>query len=88
MAKVSDTEMAMGEKSTSAGGGIATIGWILFAVGLVVAAVLGFRAFMEAPAIVKFMSVAIYGGLGLLLVSVLRQRLIERKNDKYSDVEI
>ena len=88
MAKVSDAEMAMGEKSTSAGGGIATIGWILFAVGLVVAAVLGFRAFMEAPAIVKFMSVAIYGGLGLLLVSVLRQRLIERKNDKYSDVEI
>ena len=88
MAKVSDAEMAMGEKSTSAGGGIATIGWILFAVGLVVAAVLGFRAFMEAPVIVKFMSVAIYGGLGLLLVSVLRQRLIERKNDKYSDVEI
>ena len=29
----------MGEKSTSAGGGIATVGWILFAVGLVVAAV-------------------------------------------------
>ena len=88
MAKVSDTEMAMGENSTSAGGGIATVGWILLAVGLVIAAALGFRAFMEAPAIVKFMLVAIYGGLGLLLVSVLRQRLIERKNDKYSDVEI
>ena len=47
MAKVSDAEMAMGEKSTRAGGGIATVGWIPFAVGLVVAAVLGFRAFMQ-----------------------------------------
>ncbi len=47
MAKVSDTEMAMGEKSTGAGDGIATVGWILFAVGLVVAAALGFRAFMQ-----------------------------------------
>ena len=37
----------MGENSTSADGGIATVGWILFAVGLVVAAVVGFRAFME-----------------------------------------
>ena len=88
MAMVSDTEMAMGEKSTSAGDGIATVGWILLAVGLVVAAALGFRAFMQAPAITKFIFVAIYGALGLLLVSALRQRLIERKNDKYSDVEI
>jgi predicted anti-sigma-YlaC factor YlaD len=32
--------------------------------------------------------VAIYGGLALLLFSVLRQRLIERKTDKYKDVEI
>ena len=81
-------EMQMDERSTGPGIGIATIGWILFAVGLVVAAVLGFRAFMEAPAITKFILVAIYGGLGLLLVSVLRQRLIERKADKYLDVDI
>ena len=56
--------------------------------GLVVAAVLGFGAFLEAPTFTQFILVAIYGGLGLLLVSVLRQRLIERKTDKYSDVEI
>jgi hypothetical protein len=31
---------------------------------------------------------AIYLGLGALLVSVLRQRIIERKTDKYKDVEI
>ncbi len=88
MAKVSDAEMAMGEKSTNEGGRIAAVGWILFAVGLVVAAVVGFRAFMEAPTLAKFILVGIYGGLGLLLVSVLRQRLIDRKTDKYSDVEI
>ena len=31
---------------------------------------------------------ALYLGLGALFVSVLRQRLIERKSDKYKDVEI
>ena len=78
----------MGERSASTGGGIATVGWILFAAGLVVAAVLGFSAFLAAPIIAKIITVAIYGGLGLLLVSVLRQRLAERKTDKYRDVEI
>lgn len=68
--------------------GIATIGWILFAAGLVVVAILGFQAFLEAPLLVKFLLVGIYGGLGLLLVSVLRQRLAERKTDKYLDVEV
>jgi hypothetical protein len=34
------------------------------------------------------MVAAIYGGLAALLISVLRQRLIERKTDKYKDVEI
>ena len=47
MAMVSDAEMAMGENSTNEGGRIAVVGWILFAVGLVVAAVLGFRASMQ-----------------------------------------
>ena len=78
----------MSEKPTGSSIGIATIGWILLAVGLVIAAVLGFDAFMQAPTIAKVIMVAIYGGLGLLLVSVLRQRLIERKTDKYQDVEI
>ena len=71
-----------------AGIGIATIGWILFAVGLVVVAILGFQAFLQAPMLVKLLLVGIYGGLALLLVSVLRQRLTERKTDKYLDVEI
>ncbi|MDE0451564.1 MAG: hypothetical protein OXI90_07340 [Gammaproteobacteria bacterium] len=78
----------MSEKSTDSSLGIATIGWILFAVGLVVVAVLGFQAFLEAPLLIKLLLAGIYGGLGLLLVSVLRQRLIERKSDKYLDVDI
>jgi hypothetical protein len=36
----------------------------------------------------KLIVIAIYGGLATLLYSVLRQRLIERKTDKYKDVEI
>jgi hypothetical protein len=30
----------------------------------------------------------VWAGLGVLLLSVLRQRLVERKSDKYKDVEI
>jgi len=36
----------------------------------------------------KVILFAIYGGLAVLFYSVLRQRLIERKTDKYKDVEI
>lgn len=36
----------------------------------------------------KFIVGAIYLGLAGLFLSVLRQRLIERKTDKYKDVEI
>jgi hypothetical protein len=36
----------------------------------------------------KVITALIWVGLGALLVSVLRQRLIERKSDKYKDVEI
>ncbi|MCY3820285.1 MAG: hypothetical protein OXH52_13120 [Gammaproteobacteria bacterium] len=78
----------MNRRSTDSSLGIATIGWILLAVGLVVMAVLGFQAFLEAPLLIKLLLAGVYGGLGLLLVSVLRQRLIERKSDKYLDVDI
>jgi anti-sigma factor RsiW len=36
----------------------------------------------------KLLIGAVYGGAAALFVSVLRQRLIERKTDKYKDVEI
>ena len=68
-----------------------SIGWILFLGGLLIIAsiaVVGFLFSDEISAGMKLLIVTIYGGLGLLFVSVLRQRLIERKTDKYKDVEI
>lgn len=68
-----------------------SIGWLLFIAGLLVVAGIGLAGFIfsdEIPAGVKLILIAIYGGLATLLYSVLRQRLIERKTDKYKDVEI
>lgn len=68
-----------------------SIGWLLFIAGLLVLAGFGLFGFIFSAEIhlgMKLIMVAIYGGLALLLVSVLRQRLIERKTDKYKDVEI
>ena len=67
------------------------IGWVSFITGLLVIAGIGLVAFILSDDIgvgMKLLLVAIYGGLALLLFSVLRQRLIERKTDKYKDVEI
>ena len=68
-----------------------SIGWLLFIAGLLVVAGIGLAGFIfsdEIPIGVKLILFAIYGGLATLLYSVLRQRLIERKTDKYKDVEI
>ena len=68
-----------------------SIGWVLFMTGILIAIGAGIIAFLAAddmPLWTKFMFFAIYGGLAVLLYSVLRQRLIERKTDKYKDVEI
>ena len=67
------------------------IGWLLFIGGILIAAGIGLVVFVTEPSIStkeKLLIGAIYGGLALLFVSVLRQRLIERKTDKYKDVEI
>jgi RNA polymerase sigma factor (sigma-70 family) len=68
------------------------IGWLLFIGGLLLAAGFAVYEFVKEmnsmPLIVMLIIVGIYGGLLLLFVSVLRQRLIERKSDKYEDVEI
>jgi membrane protein implicated in regulation of membrane protease activity len=67
------------------------IGWILLIIGLAVALGAGIYVFFFTPGASlweKFMMFAIYGGLAVLLFSVLRQRLIERKTDKYKDVEL
>lgn len=67
------------------------IGWLIFIIGLLAIAGAGLVAFIlsnELSTGMKLIFVGIYGGLALLLISVLRQRLIERKTDKYKDVEI
>ena len=67
------------------------IGWLLFIGGLLLMlgwAVFTFIVDSSVPLGVKLLTVAIYGGLGVLFVSVLWQRLVERKTDKYKNVEI
>ncbi|MDX2427288.1 MAG: zf-HC2 domain-containing protein [Xanthomonadales bacterium] len=67
------------------------IGWLMLIAGLLVIAGIGIVGFLfsdEVPVGMKLIIIAVYGGLATLLFSVLRQRLIERKTDKYKDVEI
>jgi len=67
------------------------IGWLLLIGGILTAMGIGVGGFLFSPTIgigEKLLVGAIYGGLALLFFSVLRQRLIERKTDKYKDVEI
>ncbi|NNK50897.1 MAG: zf-HC2 domain-containing protein [Xanthomonadales bacterium] len=67
------------------------IGWILFLGGLLIIAGIGVFMFISSTSMgvgEKLLASAVYIGLGALFVSVLRQRLIERKTDRYKDVEI
>ena len=67
------------------------IGWILLIGGLLAIGGIGIYQFIMDNSIELHMKIivsAIYGGGALLFISVLRQRLIERKTDKYKDVEI
>lgn len=67
------------------------IGWLLLiGAGLIILGAV-IIAFFTDPGIGvgwKLLLSAFYLGLAALFVSVLRQRLIERKTDKYKDVEI
>jgi hypothetical protein len=68
------------------------IGWLPFIGGVLIAAGLALCEFItefeSMPTSTKLILGGIYGGLLLLFISVLRQRLIEQKTDKYKDVEI
>ncbi len=69
----------------------AAIGWTLFIGGLLLAAgtfVVSLLFDDQIGVFGKLVIVGIYGGLAGLLISVLRQRLIERKSDKYKNVRI
>jgi hypothetical protein len=67
------------------------IGWLLLIAAAVVIGGIAVFTFLSDPGIPggwKLLISAFYLGLIALFVSVLRQRLIERKTDKYKDVEI
>lgn len=67
------------------------IGWLLIIVGCLLAGgvfVYDFITHASMSPMEKLIVVSLYGGALFLFVSVLRQRLIERKSDKYKDVEI
>ena len=67
------------------------IGWLLFLGATVICGGIGIYEFVLDSSMgifEKLLIGAVYGGLALLFFSVLRQRLIERKSDKYKDVEI
>ena len=67
------------------------VGWLLLIGGIVIGAGVAIFEWVytpDVPLLVKLVVGAIYLGLALLLLSVLRQRLIERKTDKYKNVEI
>jgi len=67
------------------------IGWLLILGGVLVAMGIGVYEFVidsSLGLVEKLIVGAIYGGFVVLFFSVLRQRLIERKTDKYKDVEI
>ncbi len=68
-----------------------SIGWMLFLGAVLICGGIGIYEFVLDSSMgifEKLLIGAIYGGLALLFISVLRQRLIERKTDKYKDVEI
>jgi hypothetical protein len=67
------------------------IGWLLVIGGLLIIAGVGLYHFVTDPSIgwgMKLMIGAPYVGMAALFVAVLRQRLVERKTDKYKNVEI
>ena len=66
------------------------LGWLLFLAGVLALGGLAIYALVlddEAPLYIKLGVGALYGGLALLLLSVLRQQLIARKTDKHKDIQ-
>ncbi len=68
------------------------IGWLLLIGGALVAGGFAvyevFTEFSSWSLVEKLIVGGVYGGGLLLFLSVLRQRLVERKKDRYKDVEI
>ena len=73
------------------GGAMRGLGWILFIAGVLGISGIAIYEFVidtSMPGYIKVLTGCVWIGLGVLLLSALRQRLVERKSDKYKDVEI
>jgi hypothetical protein len=78
-------------RNESTGGVVRGLGWIMFIVGVLGISGIAIYEFVldtSLPTYIKVLTGLVWIGLGVLLVSVLRQRLIERRTDRYKDVEI
>ena len=67
------------------------LGWLLLVGGVLCAVGVGLYGLLfddETSLVAIVIVLGIYGGLALLLLAVLRDRLGERKTDKYTDVEL
>ena len=67
------------------------LGWILFIGGVIGVTAWGVYEFVidsSIDPIYKILTGAVYLGLAILFVNVLRRRIIESKTDKYNNVEI
>ena len=69
------------------------LGWILFSLGAIVLLFFGFSRLVEGmladpgvPLLIKWGVLCIGGGLAILLVSVIREQLFYRKNERYREV--
>ena len=93
-AKLSDVRRGVWREGMNDKGVRATrgLGWLLFLGGILIAAGVALYELATSDWTLSLTETlivgGIYGGLLLLFISVLRQRLIERKTDKYKDVEI
>lgn len=70
--------------------GSRSIGWILFIVsyiGLIIFAVYQFMQDQKVLTLEKILTLGVILGLGMLLFSVIRERRIAMKTDKYTEVE-
>ena len=77
--------------SENSGQTVRRIGLTLFFGGVLALSGYGIYALLadaEAPAIVKFGVLSLYGGLAVLGLLALRQRLIVRRTDRYRNIEI
>jgi hypothetical protein len=70
---------------------VRSAGWILFVTGVIALTWIGIYEFAmddEVSLPVKLATASVAAGLAGLFASVLRQRLIARKTDRYKDLEI